>query len=76
MNNQVVSTAHLNAVINGLLEGQIVPFFGAGVNLCGPKVNWVPKTNTRLPSGDELTDYLAKRFSYPGTPHLRYRQME
>lgn len=48
-----------------LADGEVVPFLGAGVNLCSrPKdQRWEPGES--LPSGSELSEYLAKRSGYP-----------
>ena len=57
--------AHYQAVLKGLLEGQLVPFLGLDVNLFGrqPMALWAP--GQVLPGDRELTEYLAKRFRYP-----------
>ncbi len=56
---------HCRMVVRAFAEGEVVPFLGAGVNLCGrPK----DKSFTRgeyLPSGTELSNYLAKACGYP-----------
>jgi hypothetical protein len=56
---------HYDSVIDSLMEGELVPFFGAGVNMCGrpEDATWGP--GQYLPSGAELASYLANRFSYP-----------
>jgi hypothetical protein len=54
-----------------LREGRVVPFLGAGANLCGrPKgINW--ETEGYLPSGQELAKWLADKYSYrPRPPEL------
>jgi SIR2-like domain len=60
---------HVANVINYMLNGRVIPFLGAGVNLCGrpTEVKWSPSSGF-LPSGWELTEYLAQRFSYPHDP--------
>ena len=57
--------AHYDAVIKAIIEGKLVPFLGAGVNLCDrPEgVNW--QRDHYLPSGSELAAYLIKSFGYP-----------
>jgi hypothetical protein len=47
--------------------GSVVPFLGAGANLCGrPKnVRFVAGKGDVLPSGSELARHLATRFEYP-----------
>jgi hypothetical protein len=57
---------HFRVVAKAITEGRVVPFFGAGVNLSTlPAVNWGRGPDDRLPSGEELTDYLATQYSYP-----------
>jgi hypothetical protein len=55
---------HLEAVLEAILRGYLVPFLGAGVNLCGrpPHTEW--KQGAFLPSGGELSERLADEFSY------------
>ena len=50
---------HFQMVANRLLAGGVVPFLGAGVNLCGRPntVHW--EQGRYLPSGAELAAYLA-----------------
>jgi hypothetical protein len=45
-------------------EGRVVPFLGAGANLCGRPANvaWQPRGSELLPSGRELADYLRREF--------------
>jgi hypothetical protein len=81
---------HLGRVARALKGGRVVPFLGAGVNLCIENGVWplggtaapapsdvsaggVPNGPTRarrsrLPSGGELAEYLAKKFKYPSAP--------
>jgi hypothetical protein len=58
---------HYDAVAREILAGRVVPFLGAGVNLCNrsPEVDWKPDQYCRLPSGTELAGYLAERLGYP-----------
>jgi hypothetical protein len=62
-------TAHCRMVANRLLAGAVVPFLGAGVNLCGrpDPVDW--QHEHYLPSGGELAQYLprAAGVEYPYT---------
>jgi hypothetical protein len=60
---------HYERVSNRLLGGVVVPFLGAGVNLCDrpPGFEWVPDQKDFLPKGSELADFLAKQFVYPPT---------
>jgi hypothetical protein len=55
------------AIVDGLAEGQVIPFLGAGVNLCdrAEGVPWEVGKSLFLPSGRELADHLATRFNYP-----------
>jgi hypothetical protein len=49
-------------------EGSIVPFLGAGVNFgtrAPPDAQWNDKTSTFLPSGAELSRFLAGEISFP-----------
>jgi hypothetical protein len=60
---------HAARVVKALLDGRVIPFLGAGVNLCGrPEgVRWAPGSKY-LPSGRELTEHLAREFHYPDRP--------
>ncbi len=63
--------AHYRMVLRPLLEGRVVPFLGAGVNLCGrPRdpadpSKLAPWAGSYLPSGSELTEYLVNAYNYP-----------
>jgi hypothetical protein len=53
-------------------QGQIVPFLGAGVNFAArpPGATWDEATATFLPSGAELSRYLASKANFPSQdPH-------
>src|SRR4051812_25082671 len=54
------------AAIKGL---RVVPFLGAGINMCG---RMPPKfvLGETLPSGYELAEHLAKKFGYPAGSNL------
>ena len=56
---------HYRSVIKALLDGRVVPFLGAGVNLCGRAEgqSWTPQRIDLLPSGSELSKYLADNFN-------------
>ena len=58
---------HFTGVMKAITTGKVIPFFGAGVNLCNRKegVEWSPGSPF-LPSGAELARHLAKEFDYPG----------
>jgi hypothetical protein len=69
--------AHYPLVLRPMLEGKVVPFLGAGVNLCGrptepdpsdpekKRTRLVPFAGKYLPSGWELTEHLVKNYRYP-----------
>jgi hypothetical protein len=59
---------HTVHVADALLQGRLVPFLGAGINLCDRPANlvWEPAEKRYLPSGGELAEYLANEFHYPG----------
>src|SRR5215510_11809744 len=59
--------SHYTMVVKALVDGRIVPFLGAGVNLCGrpPRIKWKHGQAQYLPSGGELSTYLVKEFDYP-----------
>jgi len=52
---------HCKQVIQELTEGVVVPFLGAGVNLCGRPASrkWTGGESSYLPDGRELARYLA-----------------
>lgn len=56
-------TEHFGDVCKALTEGRLVFFLGAGASLCGRAGAFEPRKN--LPSGGELSTYLAKEFTYP-----------
>jgi hypothetical protein len=57
--------AHYRLLAHRILAGKVVPFLGAGVNLCG-RPDSAPFTLGRfLPSGGELAEYLAESNGYP-----------
>jgi len=51
-------------LLTNLAEGRVVPFLGAGVNLCARVAGYVHGQN--LPNGRELASLLAQRFGYSG----------
>jgi hypothetical protein len=54
-------------IVEWMLKGRVIPFLGAGVNLCdrsSTREDWDPSSNL-LPSGWELTRYLASRHRFP-----------
>lgn len=61
-------TPHLQAVATAILERRIVPFLGAGANLCGKgNCTWSADQAENLPGGSDLADYLAEYCDYPTT---------
>jgi NAD-dependent SIR2 family protein deacetylase len=57
---------HYDDVADAIREGEVIPFLGAGVNLCDRGVvpePWEPCD--QLPSGGELAEWLAKLRKYP-----------
>lgn len=56
---------HLQLVANSIRDGRVIPFLGAGVNLCGRPQGSSFERGRYLPSGGELARYLAQEFGYP-----------
>ena len=59
------SDSHYNMVVKALLDGRVVPFLGAGANLCDRPAKTRFKRGKYLPSGCELAEYLAHSFNCP-----------
>ena len=60
--------AHYKMVVKAITDGRVVPFFGAGVNLCGRPAEMAWQCGGQyLPSGGELAEYLAEEFGYPSS---------
>jgi SIR2-like domain len=55
---------HCQVVARRLIEGKVIPFLGAGANLC-ERPEGVDWQDGYLPSGRELADYLATNYAYP-----------
>lgn len=55
---------HFAAVRDAILDGDLVPFLGAGVNLCGRPANVTWQPGVHLPSGGELAHRLATDFGF------------
>jgi hypothetical protein len=56
---------HYFSIVEKLAGGRMIPFLGAGANLCDRGDEpWEPDSPF-LPSGDELADHLAQRGRYP-----------
>jgi hypothetical protein len=58
--------SHFDNVVGAIREGEVIPFFGAGLNLFGREEKPDYQPGQYLPSGRELSQYLANR--YPGYP--------
>lgn len=57
---------HYDSVIEAIADNRVIPFFGAGVNLCGRPRDMVwRRGSSYLPSGGELAEHLATKFKYP-----------
>ncbi|HEV2762863.1 MAG TPA: hypothetical protein VGV38_07710, partial [Pyrinomonadaceae bacterium] len=61
-----IPQSHYETVAAAIAAGEVIPFFGAGVNLCGrpPGTPWQRDQSQFLPSGVELSAYLARNFNY------------
>jgi hypothetical protein len=56
---------HFDRVLEAILKGNVVPFLGAGANLCGhDESEWDPDCSPRLPLGGELARHLAGQVGY------------
>lgn len=70
MAGEIPDDTHYAVVIDAIEKGRLIPFFGAGVNLCNRPNDydwqqpWDP-TSDFLPSGAELSKRLADRYKYP-----------
>lgn len=60
--------SHLRSVVQALERGRLVPFLGAGANLCDrlPGGRWQVGQDQELPHGGELAEHLARIFGYGG----------
>jgi hypothetical protein len=68
---QDVTDLHYHTVISAITSGRIVPFLGAGANLCDrPDGAPFELHGPYLPSGSELAQYLANNFGIPASPDL------
>jgi hypothetical protein len=58
--------AHYKTVLKAIADGRMVPFLGAGVNLCGRPEGTPckPGQSAYLPVGRELSAYMAEDFVY------------
>jgi hypothetical protein len=57
---------HYKIIRRPLLEGRVIPFLGAGVNLSIREEEEPYDPARHLPSGGELADYLAQNYGFPG----------
>ncbi len=66
MNDLSPTDSHYQHVLRAIRQGRLVPFFGAGVNMCGRPAGtkWEPSSQF-LPSGAELSQHLAANYAYP-----------
>jgi hypothetical protein len=57
------SRLHFSLVSDAILRGRLVPFLGAGVNLCDRPhdLAWNAESTLHLPNGNELANELAKQ---------------
>jgi hypothetical protein len=62
---QLPDDEHFQMLASRLLAGAVVPFLGAGVNLCDRPESTPWERGRYLPSGSELAAYLAKEINYP-----------
>jgi hypothetical protein len=68
---QDVNELHYRTVISALTNGRVVPFLGAGANLCDrPDGAAFEEHGPYLPSGSELAAYLARSFGCPPSEDL------
>ncbi|HEY8200468.1 MAG TPA: SIR2 family protein, partial [Actinomycetota bacterium] len=56
---------HYGTVVSEILRGRVIPFLGAGVNLCGRPEAVGRQAGQHPPSSAELTNLLAQSFGYP-----------
>jgi hypothetical protein len=61
---------HYKMVVKALLDGRVVPFLGAGANLCDRPEKTRFKRGEYLPSGCELAEYLSHSFNCPPSDDL------
>jgi hypothetical protein len=57
---------HYETVITTFIDGEVVPFLGAGVNRCGRPRGAKYELGKYLPDASELADYLARQFRFRG----------
>lgn len=64
------SEEQYETMVDAIREGELVPFLGAGANLCGRPKAAVWKQGQYLPDASELSGYLAQSFHFPSTETL------
>jgi len=68
---QDVTDLHYRTVISAITNGRVVPFLGAGANLCDrPDGAAFEEHGPYLPSGSELAAHLARNFGCPPSQDL------
>lgn len=63
-------SSHCHRLVRLIGQGRVVPFLGAGVNLCDRPVGavWTLPSRTCLPASRELAGWLANNFGFPQEP--------
>ena len=56
---------HFKLLASLIIDNQVVPFLGAGVNLCGRPAGQAYDPDRNLPLGKELSKYFAEKYDYP-----------
>jgi hypothetical protein len=71
-----IDNTHFVLVTNKIMSGKVVPFLGAGVNLCDrpPGIRWNACSTTSLPSGVELAEQLTEELAQE-LPRTGQRQL-
>jgi len=57
---------HIRKVLDAIVKGRLVPFLGAGANMCGRPAGVGYQPGQYLPSGRELAMYLSQNFDFLG----------
>lgn len=60
--------AHFTQLIRGLIDGRVVPFLGADINLCGRPTDAQWSAGQYLPSAVEIGAYLGQQLQASGIP--------
>jgi hypothetical protein len=64
--------AHYKVVIQRIIDGRVIPFLGAGANLCDRPTDSDFVPGQHLPSSGELASYLAEKYgAAPGVNGIR-----